>query len=100
MFDSFINYISLVIAFKGLLFKRIASPLQTKRFVELGRDIKVCVEKEEDKIQAIINVLDLLIAFKKTYPSDYEEIFTILDEILEAYEENPKIKSYLKELLD
>lgn len=80
------------------MFKRIASPLQSKRLAKLFNNIKSCFKNEEDKILATINALDLLIAFKNDYPDDYEEIFKILDEILENYENNPKVKSNLIEI--
>lgn len=43
-----------------------------------------------------MDTLDLLVAFKRKDPKDYEEIFKILGEALEIYEENPKVKSSLK----
>ena len=98
MSSKILNTLNLANAFKSILFKRITSPCQSKNFLKLIKDIKACFEKEKDKAQAAIKALDLLIAFKKEYPKDYEEIFIILDELLKIYEENPKVKENLKEL--
>lgn len=99
MSSKIFNALNLTNAFKSVLFKRIASPLQSQRLIKLYKGIKECFDKENDKAQGAINALDLLIAFKKEYPKDYEEIFIILDEILKIYEEDSRVKANLKELL-
>lgn len=99
MLSKILNALNLANAFKSVLFKRFASPLQLKRFYELYSDLKECFAKEQDKARAVIKALDLLIEFKREYPKDYEEIFTILDEILKIYEEDSRVKANLKEFL-
>ncbi|EFU0416769.1 hypothetical protein HUQ30_000060 [Campylobacter jejuni] len=44
--------------------------------------------------------MDLIINFKKEHPQDFNELFEILKDLIQEYEQNPnEIKQNLKEIL-
>ncbi|WP_253781993.1 hypothetical protein [Helicobacter pylori] len=80
--------------------KRIASPVQSARIISLALDIKNVFEKENDPSNKIGKTLDLIVSFKKENPQDFDELFEILKELIQEYEQNPdEIKQNLKEIL-
>lgn len=86
--------------FKGFLCKRIANPVQSACIISLVLDIKKVFEKENDPSNNIGKTLDLIVGFKKEYPQDFNELFEILKELIQEYEQNPdEIKQNLKEIL-
>ncbi len=86
--------------FKGFLFKRISSPVQSARIANMILDIKNALEGENDLSNNIGKTLDLIVGFKKKNPQDFDELFQILKDLIQEYEQNPdEIKQNLKEIL-
>ncbi|GAA7128998.1 hypothetical protein HpCHN51_10530 [Helicobacter pylori] len=100
MISKICSSIKLANLFKGFLCKRIASPVQSARIISLVLDIKNVFEKENDLSNNIGKTLDLIVGFKKEHPQDFNELFEILKELIQEYEQNPdEIKKNLKEIL-
>ncbi|WP_231167207.1 hypothetical protein [Helicobacter pylori] len=80
--------------------KRIANPMQTARITNMILNIKNVFEKENDPSNKIGKTLDLIVGFKKENPQDFDELFEILKDLIQEYEQNPdEIKQNLKEIL-
>ncbi|WP_240656315.1 hypothetical protein [Helicobacter pylori] len=80
--------------------KRISSPVQSARIANMVLDIKNALEGENDPSNKVGKTLDLIVGFKKEYPQDFNELFEILKELIQEYEQNPdEIKQNLKEIL-
>ncbi|MCQ2838498.1 hypothetical protein JT052_03610 [Helicobacter pylori] len=100
MFSKICPILKLLNAFRGSLFKRISSPVQTTRIANMIWDIKNALEGENDPSNKAGKTLDLMVGFKKEYPQDFDELFEILKELIQEYEQNPdEIKQNLKEIL-
>ncbi|GHQ57996.1 hypothetical protein VN1227_08450 [Helicobacter pylori] len=100
MISEICSTLKLANLFKGFLCKRIASPMQSARIINLALGIKNVFEKENDPSNNIGKTLDLIVGFKKEYPQDFNELFEILKELIQEYEQNPdEIKQNLKEIL-
>ncbi|GAA7290061.1 hypothetical protein HpCK53_05710 [Helicobacter pylori] len=100
MISKICSSIKLANLFKGFLCKRIASPVQSARIISLALDIKNVFEKENDPSNNIGKTLDLIVGFKKEHPQDFNELFEILKELIQEYEQNPdEIKKNLKEII-
>ncbi|MGL2799479.1 hypothetical protein ACQJ9Y_00025 [Helicobacter pylori] len=100
MFSKICPTLKLLNAFKSSLFKRISSPVQTTRIANIILDIKNALEGENDPSNKAGKTLDLIVGFKKEYPQDFDELFGILKELIQEYEQNPdEIKQNLKEIL-
>ncbi|QQW90792.1 hypothetical protein HG564_03580 [Helicobacter pylori] len=100
MFSKICSSFKLANLFKGSLFKRIASPMQSARIINLALDIKNVFEKENDPSNKIGKTLDLIVGFKKENPQDFDELFQILKDLIQEYEKNPdEIKQNLTEIL-
>ncbi|GAA9655214.1 hypothetical protein HpVa89_07430 [Helicobacter pylori] len=100
MISKICSSIKLANSFKGFLCKRIASPMQSTRIINLALDIKNVFEKENDPSNKIGKILDLIVGFKKENPQDFDELFPILKDLIQEYEKNPdEIKQNLKEIL-
>ncbi|WP_228840887.1 hypothetical protein [Helicobacter pylori] len=86
--------------FKGSLFKRISSPMQSTRIANMILNIKNALEGENDPSNKIGKTLDLIVGFKKENPQDFDELFEILKELIQEYEKNPdEVKQNLTEIL-
>ncbi len=100
MFSKICPILKLLNAFKGSLFKRISSPVQSARIANMVLGIKNALESENDPSNKADKTLDLIVGFKKEYPQDFDELFEILKELIQEYEQNPdEIKQNLKEIL-
>ncbi|MCQ2901857.1 hypothetical protein JT166_00295 [Helicobacter pylori] len=100
MFSKICPILKLLNAFRGSLFKRISSPVQTTRIANMILDIKNALESENDPSNKAGKTLDLIVGFKKEYPQDFDELFEILKKLIQEYEQNPdEIKQNLKEIL-
>ncbi len=100
MFSKICSSLKLLNALKGFLFKRISSPVQSARIANMVLDIKNTLEGENDPSNKVGKTLDLIVGFKKEYPQDFNELFEILKELIQEYEQNPdEIKQNLKEIL-
>ncbi|WP_305867120.1 hypothetical protein [Helicobacter pylori] len=100
MFSKICPTLKLLNAFKGFLFKRISSPVQSARIANMVLDIKNALEGENDSSSKAGKTLDLVVKFKKEHPQDFNELFEILKELIQEYEQNPdEIKQNLKEIL-
>ncbi|MDU9771103.1 hypothetical protein RGC35_03615 [Helicobacter pylori] len=100
MFSKICSSLKLLNAFRGSLFKRISSPMQTTRIANMIWDIKNALEGENDPSNKAGKTLDLVVKFKKEHPQDFDELFEILKELIQEYEQNPdEIKQNLKEIL-
>ncbi|WP_033588367.1 radical SAM protein [Helicobacter pylori] len=100
MFSKICPILKLLNAFRGSLFKRISSPVQTTRIANMIWDIKNALEGENDPSNKAGKTLDLIVGFKKENPQDFDELFEILKELIQEYEQNPdEIKQNLKEIL-
>ncbi|WP_308810484.1 hypothetical protein [Helicobacter pylori] len=92
--------LKLLNALKGFLFKRISSPVQSARITNMVLDIKNALEGENDPSNKAGKTLDLVVKFKKEHPQDFNELFEILKDLIQEYEQNPdEIKQNLKEIL-
>ncbi|GAA8957499.1 hypothetical protein HpSP29_07770 [Helicobacter pylori] len=100
MFSKICSTLKLANSFKGFLCKRIASPMQSARIISLALDIKNAFEGENDPLDNACKTLDLIVGFKKENPQDFNELFEILKDLIQEYEQNPdEIKQNLKEIL-
>ncbi|MCQ2757412.1 hypothetical protein JT066_03935 [Helicobacter pylori] len=100
MFSKICASFKLANAFKGFICKRISSPVQTTRIANMIWDIKNALEGENDPSNKAGKTLDLVVKFKKEHPQDFDELFEILKELIQEYEQNPdEIKQNLKEIL-
>ncbi|PUD17916.1 hypothetical protein [Helicobacter pylori] len=100
MFSKICPTLKLLNAFRGSLFKRISSPVQTTRIANMILDIKNALEGENDPSNKAGKTLDLIVGFKKEYPQDFNELFEILKDLIQEYEQNSdEIKQNLKEIL-
>ncbi|MFP6099260.1 hypothetical protein ACLGAQ_03320 [Helicobacter pylori] len=80
--------------------KCISSPVQTTRIANMIWDIKNALEGENDPSNKAGKTLDLVVKFKKEHPQDFDELFEILKDLIQEYEQNPdEIKQNLKEIL-
>ncbi|RKU95881.1 hypothetical protein DB721_03010 [Helicobacter pylori] len=87
-------------AFKGFLFKRISSPAQSARITKMVLGIKDAFNDDKDSLDNACEALDLIVKFKKEHPQDFNELFEILKDLIQEYEQNPdEIKQNLKEIL-
>ncbi|GAA8270170.1 hypothetical protein HpDR2_00200 [Helicobacter pylori] len=87
-------------AFKGFLFKRISSPAQSARITTMVLGIKDAFNDDKDSLDNACEALDLIVKFKKEHPQDFNELFEILKDLIQEYEQNPdEIKQNLKEIL-
>ncbi|GAA7544638.1 hypothetical protein JP0017_10400 [Helicobacter pylori] len=100
MFSKICSSFKLANALKCFLFKRISSPMQSARIINLALDIKNVFEKENDLSNNIGKTLDLVVKFKKEHPQDFDELFEILKDLIQEYEKNPdEVKQNLTEII-
>nr|WRE11152.1 hypothetical protein KVC08_03455 [Helicobacter pylori] len=100
MFSKICSSLKLLNALKGFLFKRISNPMQSARIANMIWDIKNALESENDPSNKAGKTLDLMVGFKKEHPQDFDELFEILKDLIQEYEQNPdEIKQNLKEIL-
>ncbi|GAA8055172.1 hypothetical protein Neuguinea12_06830 [Helicobacter pylori] len=100
MFSKICPSLKLANALKGFLFKRISSPMQTARITNMVLDIKNAFNDDKDLLDNACKTLDLIVGFKKEHPQDFNELFEILKDLIQEYEQNPdEIKQNLKEIL-
>ncbi|RVZ74275.1 hypothetical protein FE354_03670 [Helicobacter pylori] len=100
MFSKICASFKLANAFKGFIFKRISSPMQSARITKMVLGIKDAFNDDEDPLNNACEALDLIVGFKKEYPQDFNELFEILKDLIQEYEQNPdEIKKNLKEIL-
>ncbi|OOQ11935.1 hypothetical protein [Helicobacter pylori] len=100
MFSKICPTLKLLNAFKSSLFKRISSPVQTTRITKMVLGIKNALEGENDPSNKAGKTLDLIVGFKKEHPQDFNELFEILKDLIQEYEQNPdEIKQNLKEII-
>ncbi|GAA8025847.1 hypothetical protein HpCS43_08210 [Helicobacter pylori] len=100
MFSKICSSLKLANALKGFLCKRISSPVQSARIASMVMDMKNALEGENDSSNKAGKTLDLIVGFKKEHPQDFNELFEILKELIQEYEQNPdEIKQNLKEIL-
>lgn len=71
MFSKIFSSLSLANAFKGFLFKRISSPMQSARIISMVLDIKNAFNDSKDQASSICKTLDLIVNFKKEHPQDF-----------------------------
>ncbi|WP_341847828.1 hypothetical protein [Helicobacter pylori] len=80
--------------------KRISSPGQSTRITKMVLGIKDAFNDDKDPLNNACEALDLVVKFKKEHPQDFDELFEILKELIQEYEQNPdEIKKNLKEIL-
>ncbi|KOS32519.1 hypothetical protein [Helicobacter pylori] len=100
MFSKICPTLKLLNAFRGSLFKRISSPMQSARIANMVLGIKDAFNDDKDPLNNACEALDLVVKFKKEHPQDFDELFEILKELIQEYEQNPdEIKQNLKEIL-
>ncbi|MGL2416234.1 hypothetical protein ACOWL8_04370 [Helicobacter pylori] len=100
MFSKICPTLKLLNAFKGSLFKRISSPMQSARITTMVLGIKDAFNDDKDPLDNACEALDLIVKFKKEHPQDFNELFEILKDLIQEYEQNPdEIKQNLKEIL-
>ncbi|WP_341847612.1 hypothetical protein [Helicobacter pylori] len=87
-------------AFKGFICQRISSPGQSTRITKMVLGIKDAFNDDKDPLNNACEALDLVVKFKKEHPQDFNELFEILKDLIQEYEQNPdEIKQNLKEIL-
>ncbi|MGL2394025.1 hypothetical protein ACOWMP_03050 [Helicobacter pylori] len=80
--------------------KRISSPGQSTRITKMVLGIKDAFNDDKDPLNNACEALDLVLKFKKEHPQDFNELFEILKDLIQEYEQNPdEIKQNLKEIL-
>ncbi|MFB1282083.1 hypothetical protein ACEWYU_02035 [Helicobacter pylori] len=80
--------------------KRISSPGQSTRITKMVLGIKDAFNDDKDPLNNACEALDLVVKFKKEHPQDFDELFEILKDLIQEYEQNPdEIKKNLKEIL-
>ncbi|WP_033759657.1 hypothetical protein [Helicobacter pylori] len=100
MFSKICASFKLANALKGFLCKRISSPMQNYRITKMILGIKDAFNDDKDPLNNACEALDLVVKFKKEYPQDFNELFEILKDLIQEYEQNPdEIKQNLKEIL-
>ncbi|QQW76339.1 hypothetical protein HG576_03500 [Helicobacter pylori] len=100
MFSKICSSLKLLNALKGFLFKRISSPVQSARIATVVLGIKDAFNDDKDPSNNAFEALDLVVKFKKEHPQDFNELFEILKDLIQEYEQNPdEIKQNLKEIL-
>ncbi|STP04071.1 hypothetical protein [Helicobacter acinonychis] len=100
MFSKIFSSLSLANALKGFLFERISNPMQSARIINMVLDIKNALDDNTDRSNNACKTLDLIIKFKKDHPQDFNELFEVLKDLIQEYEQNPdEIKKNLKEIL-
>ncbi|MCQ2712293.1 hypothetical protein JT165_07545 [Helicobacter pylori] len=100
MFSKICPALKLLNAFKSSLFKRISSPGQSARITKMVLGIKDAFNDDKDPLNNAFEALDLVVKFKKEHPQDFNELFEILKDLIQEYEQNPdEIKQNLKEIL-
>lgn len=100
MFSKICTSFKLANAFKGFICKRISSPMQSARITKMVLGIKDAFNDDKDPLNNACEALDLVVKFKKEHPQDFNELFEILKDLIQEYEQNPdEIKKNLKEIL-
>ncbi len=100
MFSKICSSFKLANAFKGFICKRISSPVQSARITKMVLGIKDAFNDDKDPLNNACEALDLVVKFKKEHPQDFNELFEILKDLIQEYEQNPdEIKQNLKEIL-
>ncbi|GHR71523.1 hypothetical protein VN0638_09340 [Helicobacter pylori] len=100
MFSKICSSLKLANAFKGFICKRISSPGQSARITKMILGIKDAFNDDKDPLNNACEALDLVVKFKKEHPQDFDELFGILKDLIQEYEQNPdEIKQNLKEIL-
>ncbi|GAA8832899.1 hypothetical protein HpRN138_14100 [Helicobacter pylori] len=100
MFSKICTSFKLANAFKGFICKRISSPMQSARITKMVLGIKDAFNDDKDPSNNACEALDLVVKFKKEHPQDFDELFEILKDLIQEYEQNPdEIKQNLKEIL-
>nr|WP_187854495.1 hypothetical protein [Helicobacter pylori] len=100
MFSKICASFNLANAFKGFICKRISSPMQSARITKMVLGIKDAFNNDKDPLNNACEALDLVVKFKKEHPQDFNELFEILKDLIQEYEQNPdEIKQNLKEIL-
>ncbi|PDW37374.1 hypothetical protein BB423_01625 [Helicobacter pylori] len=100
MFSKICASFKLANAFKGFICKRISSPGQSARITTMVLGIKDAFNDDKDPLNNACEALDLVVKFKKEHPQDFNELFEILKDLIQEYEQNPdEIKQNLKEIL-
>ncbi|MGN8477187.1 hypothetical protein ACR9LM_05160 [Helicobacter pylori] len=80
--------------------KRISSPGQSTRITKMVLGIKDAFNDDKDPLNNACEALDLVVKFKKEHPQDFNELFEILKDLIQEYEQNlDEIKQNLKEIL-
>ncbi|MGL2906934.1 hypothetical protein ACQKBP_01895 [Helicobacter pylori] len=80
--------------------QRISSPGQSARITKMVLGIKDAFNDDKDPLNNACEALDLVVKFKKEHPQDFDELFEILKDLIQEYEQNPdEIKQNLKEIL-
>lgn len=101
MKDKIIAGLSLACDFKGLLFRRITSPIRSAKIINFGLDLKNIFEQDKDTANMLCQTLDLIVQFRRENPEEYQEIFDIINEILDTHDEKrDSIHQNLKSLKD
>ncbi|MCQ2628326.1 hypothetical protein JT060_04465 [Helicobacter pylori] len=100
MFSKICAFFKLANAFKGFICKRISSPGQSARITKMVLGIKDAFNDDKDPLNNACEALDLVVKFKKEHLQDFNELFEILKDLIQEYEQNPdEIKKNLKEIL-
>ncbi|WRG43362.1 hypothetical protein E5E21_03425 [Helicobacter pylori] len=100
MFSKICSSFKLANVFKDFICKRISSPGQSARITKMVLGIKDAFNDDKDPLNNACEALDLVVKFKKEHPQDFDELFEILKDLIQEYEQNPdEIKQNLKEIL-
>ncbi|GAA8452163.1 hypothetical protein KKKH17_06740 [Helicobacter pylori] len=75
-------------------------PWESTRITKMVLGIKDAFNDDKDPLNNACEALDLVVKFKKEHPQDFNELFEILKDLIQEYEQNPdEIKQNLKEIL-
>ncbi|EMH28630.1 hypothetical protein HMPREF1423_01350 [Helicobacter pylori GAM270ASi] len=74
--------------------------MQSARITKMVLGIKDAFNDDKDPLDNACEALDLVVKLKKEHPQDFNELFEILKDLIQEYEQNPdEIKQNLKEIL-
>lgn len=100
MIDKIYPALCLLKIFKDVIVERIDNPEESYKLIALGLKINDAYKEDRSTTDNICDILEVVSKFKKENPKDFNNIFSLLDEILTEYEKNDNsIRKHLRKIL-
>lgn len=100
MIDKIYPTLCLLKIFKDVIIDRIDNPEESYKLIALGLKINDAYKEDRSITDNICDILEVVSKFKKENPKDFNNIFSLLDEILIEYEKNDNsIRKHLRKLI-